>query len=67
MPLLILNYYEEIGSSPSVIKLSLSENVEFLFPSSYCQNIHRNVVLFKDVDLTEGEGKSQSSAIVIAL
>ena len=59
MCLLILNYQEEIGSSPLVIELSLSENVELLLPSSYCQYIHRNIVVpFKDADLIEGEENS---------
>ena len=39
-PLLIISNQEEIGSSPSVIELSLSENVGLLFPSSNCQDIH---------------------------
>ena len=58
MPLLFLNYEEKIDSSPSVNKLSLSENVELLFPSSFCQDIHRNiVVLFEGANLIEREGK----------
>ena len=57
VPLLIISYQEEIGSSPSVIELGLSENVELLLPSSCCQDIHKNVVLLKNANLTEGEGK----------
>ena len=56
LPFLI--YQEEIGGSRSVIELSLSENVELIFLLFYCQDIDRNiVVLFKNADLTEGEGK----------
>ena len=59
VPLPFSNYYEQIGHSPSVIELGLSENVELLFPSSYCQDIHSNVIVpFEDTDLVEEEWKS---------
>ena len=59
MPLPVLSFEEQIGHSPLVTKLGLSENAELHFSPSYHQDVHRHVVVpFEDIDLIERKGES---------